>query len=267
MNHTIAFFICMFLSFPLWAASQKSPAYPSYDYEAAISHEIKPHRHTVPLKGVSSGFNQIRLTLTVSPNGDVVGAEPGNDPDLLKFWPQLQDEVRKWKFTPFEENGKAVTASIEEYIDLVPPERFPTKHLAAPVIRRDSRVAITLERGVCYGRCPAYKVTVSTEGIVFQGYRFVAALGRQTDRVDANQVRNFARNFVAADFYSMDDAYRATMTDNPTCVLSISIDGHSKKVLDYLGPTEGMPAVITELEDKVDALARTERWIEGEGRK
>jgi hypothetical protein len=266
MKRAIAVFI-MFLSLPLWAADDKRISYPSYDYEAAISHEIKPHRHSVPLKGVSSGFNQIRITLTVSPTGDVVDAEPGNDPDLLKFWPQLQDEVRKWKFTPFEENGKAVTASVEEYLDLVPPERFPTKHVAAPIIRPDSRVAITLERWGCYGRCPAYKVTVSTEGIVFQGYRFVAALGRQTDRVDAKQVRNLARSFVAADFYSMDDAYRATMTDNPTYVLSISIDGHSKKVLDYVGPTEGMPAVITELEDKVDALARTGRWIRGEEKK
>ena len=57
--------------------------------------------------------------------------------------------------------------------------------------------------------------------------------------------------------------YRAAVTDNPTYALSIAIDGQTKKVVDYVGSWEGMPAVITELEDEVDAFARTERWTDG----
>jgi hypothetical protein len=57
--------------------------------------------------------------------------------------------------------------------------------------------------------------------------------------------------------------YRAGVTDNPTYVLSIVIDGQAKKVVDYVGSWEGIPAVITELEDEVDALAQTQRWIDG----
>ncbi len=64
-----------------------------------------------------------------------------------------------------------------------------------------------------------------------------------------------------ADFYSMDDDYRATVTDMPAYVLSIMIDGHTKKVMDYVGSWVGMPAVITELENDVDSLANTSRWI------
>ena len=60
----------------------------------------------------------------------------------------------------------------------------------------------------------------------------------------------------------MDSSYVASVTDNPTYVLSISIDGHEKQVKDYVGSWVGMPAVITELEDDVDAFARTDRWIE-----
>src|SRR5258708_33776091 len=61
----------------------------------------------------------------------------------------------------------------------------------------------------------------------------------------------------------MDAGYRASVTENPTFVLTIAIDGHKKEVEDYVRQWEGMPAVITELEDEVDIFGRTQRWIEG----
>jgi hypothetical protein len=175
----------------------------------------------------------------------------------------LQNEVRSWKFTPFEKNGKAVTAEIEEYIDLVPPERLPKKHLAAPVVRPTSKVRITLERTGCYGSCPSYIVAIGTDGIVFNGRSFVVAIGSHTDSVDAPEVRQLAKKFVASDFYSMDAVYRVEVTDMPTYSLSIEIDGHKKEVEDYVGEWGGMPAIIAELEDEVDAFANTQRWING----
>jgi ankyrin repeat protein len=259
---TVAF-TCLLSSVWLWASDEKQP--PSFDYDVAHAHEIKPHRRRIPLQGVHSGFNQLRLTLTVSPTGDVVDADANGDQEALRLWPQLEGEVRQWKFTPFEENGKAVAAEIEEYIDLVPPERPPKNHVVAPILRRDSKVAITLERSGCFGSCPSYTVTVSTEGIVFKGGGFVAASGKHMDRVDGSEVRKLAKRFVAADFYSMDSSYTASVTDNPTYVLSIEIDGHAKTVNDYVGSWVGMPAIITELEEEVDTFARTERWIEGSG--
>lgn len=263
MIRTLAVCMGLLLGGLLLGAEGNQPSYPFFEYAVARAHEVKPHRPSIPLQGVSSGFHQIRVTLTVSPVGDVIDAVPGNDPELIKFWPQLQDEVGRWKFTPFEENGKAISATVEEYIDLVPPERFPVRHLPAPALRPDSKVTITLLRTVCYGRCPGYKVTISTAGIIFDGGSFVVAAGKHTDRVDAAAVRKLARQFLDADFYSMDSSYKARVTDNPTYIVSIAIDGRLKKVEDYVGSWEGMPAVITELEDAVDALARSDRWIEG----
>jgi hypothetical protein len=263
MNRIIGSVAFLFCAGFLWAQTENRPSYPSFDYDVARAHEIKPHRRTIPLQGVTTGFNQLHLTLTVSPAGDVMDADPGGSPETLKYWPQLQGEVLQWKFTPFEVKGKPVTAEVEEYIDLVPPERLPKIHVPAPVVRPDSKVIITLERTGCYGRCPSYTVTVSTEGIVFDGGSFVAAPGRHTASVDADEVRNLAERFVAADFYSMDSSYTALVTDNPTYILSISIDGRNKKVEDYVGSWVGMPEVITDLEHEVDALAQTQRWIKG----
>src|SRR5690242_9362907 len=148
----IAAFVCLLAAVFLPATGQTPPSYPSFDYDSARSHELKPHRSTIPLEGVQPGFNQLRITLVVSPTGDVVHADASGG-EVTEFWPKVRDEVNKWKFTPFEEGGKAVTAEIEEYVDLVPPERLPAEHVAAPVIRSDSKVKITLERTGCYGSC------------------------------------------------------------------------------------------------------------------
>jgi ankyrin repeat protein len=259
-------FACILLSMYFQESSDKrNSSNPEFDYEVARGHEIRPHRRTIPFKGIHPGFNQLRLTLIVSPAGDVVSAHADGKNEILKFWPQLQDEVLRWRFTSFEKNGKAVTAEVEEYIDLVPPERLPNHHVAAPPVGLDSKVAITLERTGCFGSCPSYSVTVSTEGIAFDGRGFVVAAGKHTENVNADDVRNFAKKFAVADFYSMDASYRASVTDNPTYVLMISIDGHKKEVEDYVGQWEGMPATITELEDEVDTFARTQRWIGGSG--
>ena len=261
MIRTAAALSSLLLGTVHWAAQEKRPSYP---YKVAVAHEIKPHRRQIPFEGVRAGFNQLRLSFVVSQAGDVSDAKAFGRDELLKFWPQLRAEVLQWKFAPFEEHGQAVSAEIEEYIDLVPPERLPKIHVAPPALRADSTVTITLERSECYGSCAAYKVSVSTDGIVFDGRSFVLAQGRHTDRVDAEEVRKLANKFIAADFYSMDAKYIAAVTDNPGYTLSISVDGHEKEVEDYVGSWVGMPAVISELEADVDSLARTQRWISGD---
>ena len=262
MTHTIVCLVFL-VSTVFLQKSDRKPSYPHFEYAVARQHEIKPHRSFIPIEGSTPFLSQLCLTLIVSPAGDVVTADAGGDPKTMKFWPQLKSEVMAWKFTPFTKDGIAVTAEIIEYIDLVPPERFPTNHVTAPDLRPDSKVEIKLERSECFGTCRAYTVSISTDGIVFDGRAFVAACGRHTQTVDADEVRKLAQKFINADFYSMDSQYLASVTDNPGYDLSITIDGQTKKVEDYVGVETGMPAVITELEEEVDSFAGTERWIAG----
>jgi hypothetical protein len=146
--------------------AQEKQQLPSFDYQVARTHDLKPHRRSIRLQDVQSGFNQLRLTLTASPSGHVVAVTPNAEPDVLKFWSQVQSEVRSWKFSPFEHDGKPAAAEVEEYLGLLPAERLPTCHVAPPLIRPNSEVAITLERTACFGTCPAYTViTVGTNGI------------------------------------------------------------------------------------------------------
>jgi hypothetical protein len=265
---------------------QKPSPYHAYSYEVARVHEAKPYRHVIPLEGVPAGFNPVRITLIVLPTGDVFHAALG-DPRSLQSYSQLEKEVSQWKFTPFEEDGKAVTATVQEYIELVPAERLPKKHVAAPALRPHSKITIALRRtglgegalrqrpstliSQCPGSCPSYTVTISTDGIVFTGRDSVVASGKHTARVHADDVRTLAKKFVAGDFYSMEPSYGLSATDQPaylfldqpTYVLSIAIDGHKKTVEDCLGFRAGIPAIITDLENEVDTFAGTQRWTEG----
>jgi hypothetical protein len=235
----------------------------SFPFAVAQSHEVSPRRHNIPLAGINPGFNQLKLKLTVSPVGKVLSAEASGAPQTMEFWPRIQDEIKQWQFTPFQLKGVAVTAEVEEYVNLVPPERLPATHVAPPPIRPDSDIAIALERSVCFGSCPAYTVTIRTSGVEFDGVSNVAALGKHSAAVDPHEVTQLAAKFVAADFYSMDAAYSAPVTDIPGYSVSISIDGNAKTVRDYAGEWVGMPQVITQLEKDVEDLAGTERWIKG----
>lgn len=252
--------LCLLPGSWLLASEGQKPSYPSFDYLTARDHEIKPHRRTIPVDGVREGPTQLGLKLTISPTGDVTHAEPSNDDDEVKLWSRVEGEVYQWKFTPFEIGGKAVTAEVQEFIELVPPERLPKTHVRPPAITKNSKVAITLERATCDGTCDFHTVTVSNDGIVFEGVHGVAD-GRHTDKIDNGAVLALAKRFVAADFYSMEDQYRGVPILSAS--LSITIDGHTKSVCDCHGQWVGMPAVILELEDDVDALARTKRWTDG----
>jgi ankyrin repeat protein len=267
MLWTIVALLCLIPGLPLFASGGQKPSYPSFDKETARDHEIKPHRQTFPVAGMDqeeyTGAHYLNLKLTVSPAGDVTHAETNGEfrDEDMQFWPQVEGEVYQWKFTPFTKGGKAVIAEVYESIVLVPPERLPKTHVASPPITKNSQVVIALRRQWCDGTCDFHNVTVSTDGIVFWGTHGVAD-GTHTDKIDNDTLLALAKKIVAADFYSMEDSYCGAPIFSSS--LSISIDGHVKSVRDCVGQWAGIPTVILELEDEVDAVARVRRWTKGE---
>jgi hypothetical protein len=56
--------------------------------------------------------------------------------------------------------------------------------------------------------------------------------------------------------------YASGVTDMPTYVTSISFDGTSKSVLDYVGREVGMPRGVSDVELAIDRLSGASNWIE-----
>jgi hypothetical protein len=67
--------------------------------------------------------------------------------------------------------------------------------------------------------------------------------------------------FRGADYFSLASGYVSGVTDMPTYVSSISFDGVSKSVLDYVGRDAGMPARVSDVEAAIDRLSGASNWI------
>jgi hypothetical protein len=138
----------------------------------------------------------------------------------------------------------------------------PAVKVPFPQIKDWSSLRIRLERTTCYGWCPAYSVEIGGDGSVsWFGTRFVDAKGSRSSQVPQEKVRALYDAFVKADFFWTLDEYVAPITDLPTATVTISFDGYQKRVVDYAGGHVGMPKVIDDLEDAIDALAGTKEWV------
>jgi Domain of unknown function (DUF6438) len=128
---------------------------------------------------------------------------------------------------------------------------------------------ITLERTVCFGTCPAYKITIFDDGkVVYEGKEFVKRKGKATAQISKDELAELVREFERLDYLKLDDEYGVGdkcpdgWTDYPSAITSFTANGKTKKVNHYLG-CRGLPILdqLRSLEDKIDQVVKTDRWI------
>jgi hypothetical protein len=123
-------------------------------------------------------------------------------------------------------------------------------------------VTITLTRSMCFGFCPAYRVTISDDGdVTYVGERFVNVVGERRASIPRADVERLLRRFEEAQFDELRDAYRAQVTDLPTYTITLERNGRSKTVVDYGGLSAGMPRAVRDLQDEIDRVANTGQWV------
>ena len=120
----------------------------------------------------------------------------------------------------------------------------------------------------CYGSCPAYSVAVKGTGeVTYVGTSNVILTGEHHSQIPKRSVEALLAAFRQANYFSLKDNYSLMVTDNPTYKTSIEFDGQKNSVHDYVGWRIGMPEVVTDLEDSIDRIVGTEKWIKGESPK
>jgi ankyrin repeat protein len=245
-------------------------------YEEATSHRIgrKPLLRA-QLEPTLSGvlfMVGIPVEVEVEPDGAVrsakamptIEADPRPWKVPLNLLSQVESVVRGTRYEPFERDGHAVWASFEEHVAILPLELKPEHHVPFPEVKDWDSVSIKLTRTGCFGSCPSYEVEVHGDGTVhYQGKSYVAILGDHRCSVSEENVRELVKSFRETDYYSLRDEYVAGITDNPTYLSSIQIDGKSKTVKDYVGEMIGMPLEVSDLESAIDHLSEVQRWTRG----
>jgi hypothetical protein len=235
-------------------------------------------QNTVFVTGSRPMADQVSVLATVGVDGRVIDvrAESGSEkPDPA---PALA-AVRMWRFRPQSFEGRRIAAVGSVTIWYMPPEDPLDRSVPLPQ-SAPADTQISLERGGCLESCPPYQVSISGDGnIRFKsdapdgspGAEAWARLfrngvllpGVHLAHVDPAAVARLVQKFRDAHFFGLKPSYRASITDQPTYTLTFRAGETSKRVEDYAGGLVGMPALARELEDAVDAVAGTERWVDG----
>ena len=134
-------------------------------------------------------------------------------------------------------------------------------------IAQQQEPVITLRRTACLGTCPVYSVEIFEDGFVrYIGTDFVQYKGEQRAVIPREAVENLVASFVRANYFALQDSYDAcrnsdgtfsTVSDLPTAYTSLRFGGRKKAVRNYICA----PRWLTNLQDEIDKVANTRRWI------
>jgi ankyrin repeat protein len=224
-------------------------------------------------------FGKVPVELLVDERGNVISVKLEDEDDIdAKELKKSQRELLKdligeaqkagmqLHFRPFEDQGHAVAARFEIEIPVRALVEQAPKRVAFPQVHNWNSVKIVLSRTGCYGTCPSYRVEVHGDGAVrYEGGSYVAITGSHRASISSDVVSEMVEAFRAADFFALKAQYMWAVTDHPTYTTSISIDGKSKEVVDYVGEQVGMPESVSKLEETIDRLSGVERWTKGNG--
>jgi Domain of unknown function (DUF6438) len=120
---------------------------------------------------------------------------------------------------------------------------------------KDQITEVTLERTACYGTCPIYKVTLSSDGtIIYEGERFVQMMG--TYKGTAYGFERLAKLILAENYFNLKDEYTRPITDMPSAVTSVVRGGKRKTIVDYAGTG---PVELWGIEMVIDGMLKNAR--------
>lgn len=175
----------------------------------------------------------------------------------------LLEAVKEWKFRPYISEGKAIRYKTEIHIPVYPMEQRLENPPPFPEIR-DDNFKITLVRDYIGWNSKSHEVTIYGDGKVeYQGYDGAVIIEPQTYSISSEQVHKLVNAFDKSDFFSLKDKYSSPHSNIILTTLSIKIGQHKKAVVDIEGVYVGMPRAVRELQNLVDDIAQTERFVKG----
>lgn len=120
-------------------------------------------------------------------------------------------------------------------------------------------VIITVERTICFGFCPDYRLSIYGNGkVVYEGHYHVQVEGTRTTYIPKRKVRELVAEFERIGFYEFDDNYAIGVTDMPSALITINLEGKSKTIDIYGG---GAPEEIMNLIRQIEETVKVSRWV------
>ena len=238
-----------------WTAANPAPRATIADVADHIDHIRKVAG--IDHIGLGSDFDGITQTVQ---DLDNVSTYPALTAELLKRG-YAEADVKKILGL----NILRVLREAEKASKRLQAERGPSTAMMAaassPSLQED--VTITLQRTACFGTCPVYTVTLHGDGSVsYTGAENTTISGTQTWKIDPAAVRALAKEMQDAGYFDLENNYQGLVTDHPTVFTSLTIGTRTKRIRNYVAG----PPRLKELEERIDAVAGTKKYVRGEGK-
>jgi hypothetical protein len=170
--------------------------------------------------------------------------EPTCDVDYLEIVSQRCSDLADFKL--LDSNSICNDQRLEQYRSTETPN--PSSN----------NVTVTLERTGCFGFCPSYSLVIYGNGTVqYQGHYYVAVKGNQTATIPRQDVEILLNTANEIGYFDLKDEYFEPITDLPTYITSITVNGTTKRIVDYAGA----PDSLRQFEDLIDDVAGSHRWV------
>ena len=146
-----------------------------------------------------------------------------------------------------------------KFCSLAPQPIFPEPPPGQPLVA-------ALQRSQCLGACPVYSVRVYADGsVIYRGDTFVRVRGGRKARLTGAEMQALHAAFRDAKFLEMPYRCGQVATDAPTARLYYTGGGKARLISNYHGCKEA-PVRLAELENEVDRILGTDRWVGNTGR-
>lgn len=126
-----------------------------------------------------------------------------------------------------------------------------------------SQIVITIKRETGLACSPDYSAEIYADGtVVYHGEACVKVTGERRHTISTDRVAQLIKAFEQANYFSLKDSYEydergMSVTDSPRTTTSLSLNGKTKKVVDYLSP----PKKLIALEELIEKLAGLYEYI------
>ena len=90
---------------------------------------------------------------------------------------------------------------------------------------------VKMRKTPCFGKCPYFEVSIFDDGLIkYEGFKFVDRIGLHSSKINKKQVALIEDFIRRIDFFSFDEVYDARVTDLPSIIIEINLNGEYHKV-------------------------------------
>lgn len=111
---------------------------------------------------------------------------------------------------------------------------------------------LTLERTPCFGMCPTYKYSIfSTGRVIYTGTKNIDNIGTFSIQLSKSDLNKIKSQIKSSNIFGLKDKYDSNITDIPSTLLIINLDGKKKKIYDRHGAPPELKAFEKFVDDMV----------------